>query len=131
DDDIKGLVALYILTTCADSLATIDAHNLAHSMVYERMTAIKHRLQRELKDYEPIQPRTWQERLQSGEVEPYLAVINHYQDKPLALFAMYTLTTDVKVRKFARDNKERKMIVYYRKKCLKRIEAAYGQAASF
>jgi hypothetical protein len=130
-DDIKGLVALYILTTSADSQATLDAHNLAHSMVYERMTAIKHRLQRILKEYEPIQPRTWQERLQSGEVEPYLTVVEHYQDKPLALFALYTLTTEAQVRKFARDEKERKMITYYRKKCLKRIEAAYGRAASF
>ena len=130
-DDIKGLVALYILTTSVESHAALEAHNLAHSMVYERMTAIKHRLQRILKEYEPIQPRTWQERLQSGEVEPYLKVVEHYHDKPLALFALYTLTTEAQVRKFARDEKERKMITYYRKKCLKRIEAAYGRAASF
>jgi hypothetical protein len=84
-----------------------------------------------LKEYEPIQPRTWQERLQTGEVEPYLKVVEHYEDRPLALFALYTLTTDAKVRKFARDEKERKMITYYRKKCLKRIEVAYGRAASF
>jgi len=130
-DDIKGLVALYILTTSADSQATLNAHNLAHSMVYERMTAIKHKLQRLLKEYEPIQPRTWQERLQAGEIEPYLKVVEYYQDTPLALFALYTLTTEAQVRKFARDEKERKMITYYRKKCLKRIEAAYGRAVSF
>lgn len=130
-DDIKGLVALYILTTSADSQATLDAHNLGHSMVYERMTAIKHKLQRLLKEYEPIYPRIWQERLQAGEIEPYLKVVEYYQDTPLALFALYTLTTEAQVRKFARDEKERKMITYYRKKCLKRIEAAYGRAASF
>jgi hypothetical protein len=54
-----------------------------------------------------------------------------YEGKPLALFALYTLTTEAKVRRFARDDKERKMMFYYRKKCLKRIEAAYGRAASF
>ncbi len=130
-DDIKGLVALYILTTNAESQATLEAHNLAHSMVYERMTAIKHRLQRILKEYEPIKPRTWQERLEAGEVEPYLKVVEYYEDRPLALFAIYTLTTQTKIRKFAKDEKERKMIMYYRKKCLKSIEAAYGKAASF
>lgn len=128
-DDIKGLVALYILTTDVDSNAAIDAHNLAHSMVYERMTAIKHRFQRILKDYEPVQPRTWQERLQAGEVEPYLKVVEHYEDRPLALFAIYTLTTDTKVRRFARDEKERKMITYYRKKVKKKLAIAYGCVA--
>jgi hypothetical protein len=81
----------------------------------------------EQNDYEPIQPRTWQEHLAAGEVEPYLQVVEHYQDRPLALFALYTLTTETKVRRFARDDKARKMIFYYRKKCLNRIEAAYGQ----
>jgi hypothetical protein len=130
-DDIKGLVGLYILTTTVGSKEALDGFNLAHSMVYERITAIKHRLQRVLADYEPIHPRTWQERLADGEVEPYLAVVEHYKDKPLALKALYTLTTDAHVRKVAKDEKERKMITYYRKKCRKRIEAAYGQAASF
>jgi len=125
-DDIKGLVALYILTTSVDSKAALEAHNLAHSMVYERMTAIKHRLQRILKEYEPIQPRTWQERLEAGEIEPYLQVVEHYSDRPLALFAIYTLTTEAKVKKFARDEKERKMIFYYRKKIKKKLAIAYG-----
>ena len=128
-DDIKGLVALYILTTSVDSKAVLEAHNLAHSMVYERMTAIKHRLQRILKEYEPTTPRTWHERLQAGEIEPYLKVVEHYEDRPLALFAIYTLTTDTKVRKFARDEKERKMIVYYRKKIKKKLAIAYGCVA--
>ena len=128
-DDIKGLVALYILTTRVDSKAAIEAHNLAHSMVYERMKAIKHRLQRILKEYEPIQPRTWEERLHSGEIEPFLKVVEHYEDRPLALFAIYTLTTDAKVRKFARDEKERKMITYYRKKIKKKLAIAYGCVA--
>lgn len=125
-DDIKGLVALYILTTSVDSKAAIDAHNLAHSMVYERMTAIRHRLQRILQDYQPVQPRTWQEYLEDGEVEPYLQVVEYYQDKPLALYAIYTLTTNAKVRRFARDEKERKMITYYRKKIKKKLAIAYG-----
>ncbi|MBZ0297285.1 MAG: hypothetical protein K8L99_32295 [Anaerolineae bacterium] len=125
-DDMKRLVALYILTTSVDSKAALDAHNLAHSMVYERMTAIRYRLQRILKEYEPVQPRTWQERLQAGEIEPYLKVVEHYEDRPQALFAIYTLTTDAKVRKFARDEKERKMIVYYRKKIKKKLAIAYG-----
>ena len=56
---------------------------------------------------------------------------NVAEDKPLALKALYTLTTEAHVRKVAKDEKERKMITYYRKKCRKRIEAAYGQAASF
>ncbi|MGB7340512.1 MAG: hypothetical protein WBC91_16560 [Phototrophicaceae bacterium] len=100
-------------------------------MVYERIKGIRDRLQRILEGYEPIQPRTWQERLAEGEVEPYLQVVEHYQDLPIALFALYTLTTDTKVKRFARDNKQRKMIFYYRKKCLKQIEAAYGRAASY
>ena len=130
-DDIKGLVALYILTTSVESQAALRAHNLAHTQVYERMSTIRARLQHLLKDYAPRPPRSWRDRLESGEVEPYLRVVEHYEDRPLALFALYTLTTCAHVRKFARDEKERKMISYYRKKCLKRIEAAYGQAASF
>lgn len=131
DDDMKGLIALYILTTSVEPMETIATFGHPKSMVYERIKGIRDRLQRLLKEYEPIQPRTWQERLAAGEVEPYLQVVEHYQDRPLALFALYTLTTETKVRRFARDNNERKMIIYYRKKCLKRIEAAYGQAASF
>lgn len=131
DDDMKGLIALYILTTSVEPMETIATFGHPKSMVYERIKGIRDRLQRVLKEYEPIQPRTWQERLAAGEVEPYLQVVEHYQDRPLALFALYTLTTETKVRRFARDDKERKMIFYYRKKCLKRIEAAYGQAASF
>ena len=98
-------------------------------MVYERIKGIRDRLQRVLKEYEPIQPRTWQERLQAGEVEPYLQVVEHYQDRPLALFALYTLTTETKVRRFARDDKERKMIYYYRKKIKKKLAIAYGCVA--
>ena len=98
-------------------------------MIYERMTAIKHRLQRILKEYEPIQPRTWQERLEAGEIEPYLEVVEHYSDRPLALFTIYTLTTEAKVKKFARDEKERKMIFYYRKKIKKKLAIAYGCVA--
>lgn len=131
DDDMKGLIALYILTTNVEPMETIATFGHPKSMVYERIKGIRDRLQRLLKEYEPIQPRTWQERLAAGEVEPYLQVVEHYQDRPLALFALYTLTTETKVRRFARDNNERKMIIYYRKKCLKRIEAAYGRAASF
>jgi hypothetical protein len=131
DDDMKGLIALYILTTSVEPMETIATFGHPKSMVYERIKGIRDRLQRLLKEYEPIQPRTWQERLAAGEVEPYLQVVEHYQDRPLALFALYTLTTETKVRRFARDDKERKMIFYYRKKCLKHIEAAYGQAASF
>ena len=131
DDDMKGLIALYVLTTCVEPLETIATFGHRKSMVYERIKGVRDRLQRLLEGYEPIHPRTWQERLADGEVEPYLKVVEHYQDRPLALFALYTLTTDTKVQRFAKDNKERKMIFYYRKKCLKRIEAAYGQAASF
>lgn len=131
DDDMKGLIALYILTTGVEPMETIATFGHPKSMVYERIKGIRDRLQRILKDYEPIHPRTWQERLQAGEVEPYLQVVDHYQNRPLALFALYTLTTETKVGRFARDNKERTMIFYYRKKCLKRMEAAYGQAASF
>ena len=128
---MKGLIALYILTTCVEPLETITTFGHPKSMVYERIKGVRDRLQRLLEGYEPIHPRTWQERLADGEVEPYLQVVEHYQDRPLALFALYTLTTDTKVQRFAKDNKERKMIFYYRKKCLKRIEAAYGRAASF
>lgn len=131
DDDMKGLIALYVLTTCVEPLETIATFGHPKSMIYERIKGVRDRLQRLLKGYEPIHPRTWQERLADGEVEPYLQVVEHYQDRPLALFALYTLTTDTKVQRFAKDNKERKMIFYYRKKCLKRIEAAYGRAASF
>lgn len=131
EDDMKGLIALYVLTTCVEPLETIATFGHPKSMVYERIKGVRDRLQRLLEGYEPIQPRTWQERLADGEVEPYLQVVEHYQDRPLALFALYTLTTDTKVQRFAKDNKERKMIFYYRKKCLKRIEAAYGRAASF
>ena len=131
DDDMKGLIALYILTTSVEPMETIATFGHPKSMVYERIKGIRDRLQRILKAYEPIKPRTWQERLAAGEVEPYLQVVEHYQDRPLALFALYTLTTSAKVLRFARDDKQRKMIFYYRKTCLKRIEAAYGRAASF
>lgn len=47
------------------------------SMVYERIKGVRDRLQWLLKEYEPIQPRTWLERLQSGEVAPYLKVSNN------------------------------------------------------
>lgn len=100
-------------------------------MVYERMTAIKKRLQLLLKDYEPGKSRTWQERLQAGEVAPYLSVVERYADHPVALVALYTLTTRAEIRKFARDERERKMITYYRKQCLKHIETAYIRAVSF
>lgn len=106
-------------------------HIILPGTYYERIKGVRDRLQRLLEGYEPIHPRTWQERLADGEVEPYLQVVEYYQARPLALFALYTLTTDTKVKRFAKDNKQRKMIFYYRKKCLKRIEAAYGQAASF
>ena len=128
-DDIKGLVALYILTTSVDSKAALEAHNLPHSQVYSRMADIKRRLQDLLREYEPIQPSTWQERLEAGETEPYLRVVADYQDKPLALFALYTLTTKAKIRKFVRDEKERKMITYYRKKLKKKLAIAYGCVA--
>jgi len=131
DDDMKGLIALYIVITDVEPLATIATFGHPKSMVYERMKGIRDRLQRLLKEYEPIAPRTWQERLEAGEVEPYLKVVEHYRDTPLALAALYTLTTDTKVKHYAKNNNERKSIIYYRKKCLKRIEAAYGQAASF
>jgi hypothetical protein len=130
-DDMKGLIALYILTTSVEPMETIATFGMPKSMIYERIKGVRDRLQRLLKEYKPIQPRTWQERLASGEVEPYLKVIEHYQDKLLALFAHYTLTTETKVNRVARDNNERKMIIYYRKNCLKRMEVAYGQAASF
>ena len=131
DDDMKGLIALYIIVTSIEPMETIATFGHPKSMVYERMKGIRDRLQRLLKEYEPITPRTWRERFEAGEVEPYLQVVEHYQDKPLALAALYTLTTDTKVKHYAKDNNERKMIIYYRKKCLKRIEAAYGQATSF
>ncbi|GAB5493714.1 MAG: hypothetical protein Phog2KO_39290 [Phototrophicaceae bacterium] len=131
EDDMKGLIALYILTTEVEPMETIATFGHPKSMVYERIKGIRDRLQRILEEYELIQPRTWQERLADGEVEPYLQVVEHYQDLPIALFALYTLTTDTKVKRFAKDNKQRKMIFYYRKKCLKSIEAVYGQAASF
>jgi len=131
DDDMKGLIALYILTTSVEPMETIATFGHPKSMVYERIKGVRDRLQRLLKEYEPIAPRTWQERLEAGEVEPYLQVVEHYQDKPIALMALYTLTTQTKINRYAKDEKQRKMILYYRKKCLKRIEAAYGRAASF
>jgi hypothetical protein len=131
DDDMKGLIALYIVITSVEPMETIATFGHPKSMVYERMKGIRDRLQRLLKEYEPIAPRSWQERLEAGEVAPYLKVVEYYQDKPLALMALYTLTTEAKVQRYAKDNNQRKMIIYYRKKCLKRIEAAYGQAASF
>jgi hypothetical protein len=88
DDDMKGLIALYILTTSVEPMETIATFGHPKSMVYERIKGIRDRLQRLLKEYEPIQPRTWQERLEAGEVEPYLQVVEHYQDQPLALFAL-------------------------------------------
>lgn len=131
DDDMKGMIALYILTTDVEPMETIATFGHPKSMIYERFKGIRDRLQRLLNEYEPIKPRTWQERLEAGEVEPYLKVVEHYQDKPLALMALYTLTTRTNNHKYTSDRKQRKMITYYRKKCLKRIKVAYGQAASF
>ena len=130
-DDIRGLVGLYILTTQVEARAALAAHNLATSMVYARMRGIRYRLQRLLKEYEPIKPRTWKERYDAGEVTPYLEVLALYKDKPLAMKALETLTTDAKIRHITNNERDRKMVMYYRKKCLKKIEAAYGQAASF
>jgi len=44
-DDITGLIALYILTTTAKPLQTIDAHNLPQSSVYARLDQIRERCQ--------------------------------------------------------------------------------------
>jgi hypothetical protein len=59
DDDMKGLIALYILTTSVEPMETIATFGHPKSMVYERIKGIWDRLQRILKEYEPIQPRTW------------------------------------------------------------------------
>jgi hypothetical protein len=49
----------------------------------------------------------------------------------LCLKAIDTLTNGAKLRQIATDEKERKMLMYYRKKCGRQIAAAYGQAAAF
>jgi hypothetical protein len=130
-DDIKGLVALYCLTTQVNANAAIEAHGLGHSMVYIRMAEIKQKLQNLLTDYAPIQPKTWEERYHEGEIAPLEQIRQRYHDTPLALKAIDTLITDVKLRHVAKDEKERGMLMYYRKKCHRQIAAAYGQATAF
>jgi hypothetical protein len=130
-DDIKGLVALYCLTTQVCAQTAIEALGLKHSMVYIRMAEIKLKLQKLLADYAPIQPRTWEERYHGGEIAPLEQVRQRYHDTPLALKAIDTLITGANLKRTATDEKERKMLMYYRKKCSKQIAAAYGQAAAF
>jgi hypothetical protein len=130
-DDIKRLVALYILTTSVDATAALAAHGLAHSQVYVRMAEIRLKLQTLLADYAPLKSRTWEERYKAGEVEPLMQVVERYRDTPLALKAIDTLTNGTKVLQVVATEKERKMVTYYRKKCRQQIAAAYGQAAAF
>jgi hypothetical protein len=130
-DDITGLVALYILMTDARPLETMAAHRLPRSSVYARVDQIRQRLHRLLAEYKPADRRTWRERFEEGEIAPYLEVVAHYEDRPLALAALYTLTTRAKVRHFARHENERRRLTQYRTAALKRIEAAYSRAASF
>ena len=130
-DDITGLIALYILTTDVKSLPTIDAHNLPQSSVYARLDQIREQLRSLLEEYAPTKRRTWRERFDAGEIAPYLEVVAHYEDRPLALAALYTLGTRAKVRHYAACEKERRTVTRYRKAAAKRLEAAYGRAASF
>ena len=130
-DDITGLVALYILTTDTKPLQTIDAHNLPQSSVYARLDQIRERLRKLLAEYKPTPRRTWRERFEDGEIAPYLEVVAHYEDRPLALAALYTLSTRAKVRHFVACERDRRTVTRYRRAALKRLEAAYGQAASF
>ncbi|MCK6579753.1 MAG: hypothetical protein L6Q98_16800 [Anaerolineae bacterium] len=130
-NDIKGLVALYILTTSVDSKAAIEAHGLGHSQVYVRMIEIRRKLQALFAEYAPRQPKTWEERYHEGDDEPLLRVMEQYHDTPLALKAIETLTSGAKLRRIAANEKERKMLMYYRKKCGRQIAAAYGQAVAF
>ncbi len=69
DDDMKGLIALYILTTSVEPMETIATFGHPKSMVFERIKGIRDRLQCLLKEYEPIQQRTWQERLEAGALQ--------------------------------------------------------------
>lgn len=130
-DDITGLVALYLLTTDAKPLETIAAHNLPRSSVYARMDQIRERLQKLLADYRPRDRHTWRDRFEAGEIEPYLQVVAHFEDRPLALAAIYTLTTRTKVRHFAANENERQRLRQYRRAALKRLATAYGQAIAF
>ena len=130
-DDITGLVALYLLTTEAKPLETIAAHRLPRSSVYARMDQIRERLQKLLVDYKPRERRTWRDRFDAGEIAPYLQVVAHYEDRPLALAAIYTLTTQAKVRHFATNENERRRVTQYRRAAVKRLAAAYGQAIAF
>ncbi|MAU09028.1 MAG: hypothetical protein CL607_04340 [Anaerolineaceae bacterium] len=130
-DDITGLVALYILTTDAKPLQTINAHNLPQSSVYARLDQIQERLQTLLAEYKPEKRRTWRERFDNGEIAPYLEVVTHYEDRPLALAALYTLSTQAKVRHFVTCENERRTVTRYRRAALKRLETAYGRAVSF
>jgi hypothetical protein len=130
-DDIKGLVALYCLTTQVCTQTAIASLGLKHSMVYIRMAEIKLKLQKLLADYAPIQPRTWEERYHGGETAPLERIRQRYHDTPLALKAIDTLITGANLKRTASDEKERKMLMYYRKKCSRQIAAAYGQAAAF
>lgn len=129
-DDINGLAALYILTTSAEFYATLDALNVKKSTVWERMRDIKRQLQAMLEEYAPGQRRSWRERLQAGEINPYLKVVEHYQDRPMALTAIYTLVTDVQPRDMSHKDRDRKIITYYREKCRYKLEAAYRQAVA-
>ncbi len=130
-DDITGLIALYVLTTDVESLPTIAAYNLPQSSVYARLDQIRERLRKLLADYKPTPRRTWRERLDGGEIAPYLEVVAHYEDRPLALAALYTLSTRAKVRHYVACEKDRRTVTRYRRAALKRLEAAYGRAASF
>jgi len=130
-EDITGLIALYILTTDAKPLQTVDAHNLPQSSVYARLDQIRKRLRKLLAEYAPKTRRTWRERFDEGEVQPFLDVVAHYEDRPLALAAIYTLTTRAKVRHFVSTEQERRAVTHYRKVALHRIATAYGQAAAY
>lgn len=127
-DDIKGLVALYILTTSADKMATIKTHRLGHSMVYLRMAAIQRKLQILLADYAPGRHMTWQQRYRSGDIAPLQRIRAKYQDVAIALRAIDTLTNGEKLRRIATSERERKQLMYYRWKCGKQIAQAYRQS---
>lgn len=130
-DDITGLVALYLLTTEAKPLETIVAHRLPRSSFYARIDQIRERLQKLLSDYKPRDRQTWRDRFNAGEIAPYRQVVAHYADRPLALAAIYTLTTRTKVRHFAANENERQRLRQYRRAAVKRLAAAYGKAIAF
>ena len=129
-DDINGLAALYILTTQAEFYATLEALNVKKSTIGDRMTAIRKRLATLLADYAPGQRPTWSDRLQAGEIDPYLQVVDHYQDRPIALQAIYTLVTNVQPSELSTDTRECRRMWYYRDKCSRKFEAAYRQTAA-